>query len=742
MKRACLGTVCVGLGILLLACLMVEAASAIERGLQGRDDILFFCDFESGTWYNEWGLSSSPTGPGGAQTVTLDSDPVRLFEPFDGKAVRAQIRAGQKSSSLDGMDYRFQQQIGYEPEEIYWRHYVRFADDWSPEGQGKLPGFGGTYNRGGWGGKPSDGYNGWSARGWWWYTTGNPPTAAKTGYYVYHVDQPGDYGSNWVWSRPGGDDWLVGWNQWYCVEQYCKMNTPGQNDGILRAWIDGEEVFEKTDIRFRDTTNLKIEKILASSIYFNTPAATWDHLYIDNVVIAKNYIGPAVLSYGDCEWTNPAGGNWTNTANWVGGMVPGGSSTDIATFGNVLTGNATIDRTGANQDMGGLVFNSAAYDYTIGGTGQTMGWVADTQYDLPVTVSSGNHTVNVQWHQWSPGGAAVYDYLVLDVAAGSTLTLHSYDAEGDHNIIYDWQGRIRPGIKKIGAGTAILICDNSDNTGRNYRGDTIVDEGTLLVNNTSGWGLSAVSTVQVNNGGTLGGSGFIGQAGWPGVVNVHSGGTIAPGSSVGTLTLNNGLTLYDGSNLNFELGTTSDLLRVTGGTFTVIGTGGVNVSVADSGGLVAGNTYDLIDWNGATTSGVEVDDFQMAAGTYAGSSFAISDNILQLTVVPEPGTIMILLSGSVGLLVLGRQVPGSRVRGTRHLSPRAIGFRARRALAECPVQSGLQFGDERRIAQRPARPEVAGRWGGSWGGSGDTHNRYGGSSGDRQFQGQRVADGG
>ena len=28
-------------------------------------------------------------------------------------------------------------------------------------------------------------------------------------------------------------------NRWYCVEQYAKMNTPTQNDGVLRVWVDG-----------------------------------------------------------------------------------------------------------------------------------------------------------------------------------------------------------------------------------------------------------------------------------------------------------------------------------------------------------------------------------------------------------------------------------------------------------------------------------------------------------------------
>ena len=71
------------------------------------------------------------------------------------------------------------------------------------------------------------------------------------------------------------------------------MNTPGANDGILRAWVDGEPAFEKTDIRMRDVDTLKIEAVWLNVYLGGTWSAKSDHhLYIDNVVISNNYIGP------------------------------------------------------------------------------------------------------------------------------------------------------------------------------------------------------------------------------------------------------------------------------------------------------------------------------------------------------------------------------------------------------------------------------------------------------------------
>lgn len=61
------------------------------------------------------------------------------------------------------LSYRFRRQLGYEPEEIYFRYCLRLTDDWNPRRGGKLPGISGTYGRAGWGGRPVDGTDGWSA---------------------------------------------------------------------------------------------------------------------------------------------------------------------------------------------------------------------------------------------------------------------------------------------------------------------------------------------------------------------------------------------------------------------------------------------------------------------------------------------------------------------------------------------------------------------------------------------------
>lgn len=71
------------------------------------------------------------------------------------------------------------------------------------------------------------------------------------------------------------------------------MNTPMVNEGILRAWVDGRLAWEKTDLRFRDVTSLRVEEVWMNVYHGGTAVSPYDqHLYVDNLVIASSYIGP------------------------------------------------------------------------------------------------------------------------------------------------------------------------------------------------------------------------------------------------------------------------------------------------------------------------------------------------------------------------------------------------------------------------------------------------------------------
>jgi hypothetical protein len=243
--------------------------------------VIFECDFGSDAWAGQWGLSEPPQ-----RVQVVDADPERKFQPLHGRALRVHVEQGGHYGL--SLTFPFRKRIGYEPEEVYFRYYLRFADDWAPRRGGKLPGFGGTYGRAGWGGRPVDGTDGWSSRGLF---RGQQDGRTPIGFYCYHMDMKGRYGSDWVWDRE--ERGLLENNRWYCIEQYVKLNTPGQPDGILRGWVDGGLAFEKTDVRFRSVDRLKIEAVWINVYLGGTWTAEQDHhLYLDEVVISKQPIGP------------------------------------------------------------------------------------------------------------------------------------------------------------------------------------------------------------------------------------------------------------------------------------------------------------------------------------------------------------------------------------------------------------------------------------------------------------------
>ncbi|MEZ6190827.1 MAG: autotransporter-associated beta strand repeat-containing protein [Phycisphaerales bacterium] len=184
------------------------------------------------------------------------------------------------------------------------------------------------------------------------------------------------------------------------------------------------------------------------------------------------------------------------------------------------------------------------------------------------------------------------------------------------------------GFNKIGGGSLTLTNAN------NFNGGVRVNAGTLLANNTTG-SATGSGTVTVNDGATLAGIGSI-----AGGVTANSGSTVAPGASLGILTVG-GLTLNGGSMFAVGLigdggvaGTDFDLLDVTGNaslggslsielfnaflpdasdTFTVLNANtlsGAFENVADGGRLLVegGEGSFLVSYDG-TTNAVLLSDF-------------------------------------------------------------------------------------------------------------------------------------
>ncbi len=318
-----------------------------------------------------------------------------------------------------------------------------------------------------------------------------------------------------------------------------------------------------------------------------------------------------------------AGTAWNNVLNWNGGVLKflgaGGNGGALTNYlGNTDTVNvgangAIVDSNGISATItqnllggaGGLEKRGAGV-LTLAGSGSTFAG--------PVTIKAGTLAVTTAGN----GGAASSLGASSNAAAnlvfdGGSLGYSGATAAGtDRNFtinagktaafdvstagaVFTVSGISNPtadGLSKSGAGILNL-------TGTQiYTGPTAVNGGVLRVNG----GLDAASAVTVANTAGLGGTGPVN-----GTVTVQSGGKLAPGNSVGTLTVN-ALDLNTGSALEYEFsagGATNDQtvvasaggLALNGGVMTLLQEN-TSTPFSDNG------TYNLIDYSGTYTGAI------------------------------------------------------------------------------------------------------------------------------------------
>lgn len=174
------------------------------------------------------------------------------------------------------------------------------------------------------------------------------------------------------------------------------------------------------------------------------------------------------------------------------------------------------------------------------------------------------------------------------IAGTNTLTVNTTGSSSYAGVLRNGSAGTLA-LTKSGVGSLNLSGSNT------YSGATTVSAGTLKANNASG-SATGSGSVSIANSATLGGAGTI-----SGTVSLASGGIIAPGNSVGTLTVGS-LTAASGSIFNFEFNstpandrinvTTSDGLTLNGGGFNLYSEGTLN------GWTTTGN-YNLIQYAGA-----------------------------------------------------------------------------------------------------------------------------------------------
>jgi|GEM_PF-4149392 len=314
-----------------------------------------------------------------------------------------------------------------------------------------------------------------------------------------------------------------------------------------------------------------------------------------------------------------------NNVNWNGNVSTQGASTTngiTLRLGNANALGSSLGYTtiapNSTLDLNGITLANAE-PLTIGGTGPLAFATALTNESATSAVFSGPITLTANTSMGSTGGG--------NFTLSGTIT-------GAFGI-----------TKGLGPSQALILSGNSAST---YTGPTSVTSGFLSVS-----GSIAGSAVTASGAGTLTGSGTTGA------ITITTGGTLAPGAGIGTLTANGGLSITGTGTLSAEINTTTltaDLLNASGG-LTLDPANTATLLLTDFGGnaMPLGSVLTLIDYNGAWNGGIfagHPDDSTFNLGV---NQFRISydgaggDTAVTLTAVPEPAAALVLLSG-VGIL--------------------------------------------------------------------------------------------
>lgn len=157
----------------------------------------------------------------------------------------------------------------------------------------------------------ADGYNKFLVSYEAWRDNAATANPGQLNAYIYHPDQrdiwgdhffptgtvlpfsstPFNFGPEFV-ARPDVTPVL---GRWYCYELMVQANTPGQRDGRVAFWLDGQLIADFPNLRLRETTALKVYRFTIDLHVFSNNLALARKWY-DNVVAATSYIGPMVSS--------------------------------------------------------------------------------------------------------------------------------------------------------------------------------------------------------------------------------------------------------------------------------------------------------------------------------------------------------------------------------------------------------------------------------------------------------------
>jgi fibronectin-binding autotransporter adhesin len=322
---------------------------------------------------------------------------------------------------------------------------------------------------------------------------------------------------------------------------------------------------------------------------------------------ANTYSGGTTIGSGTLQLGN-GGSNGSIAGNVVDNGKLAFDRSNAATFGGVVSGsgalaqngNGTLTLTGTNSYSGGTTIGSGTLQLGNGGTtGAIVGNVADNgtlSFDRSDAVTfggmvsgtgslvqNGSGTLVLTGANTYSGGTTIN----AGTLQGDTTSLRGTITDHAALVFNQTVDGLFAGsltgngtLTKTGAGTLLLDGHNA------FAGNTTVQAGTLEVGDAATPSAFLGGNVQVNAGGTLRGHGSIGG-------NVVNDGTMWPGGSIGTLTIQGNYTQNADGTLTIDtLPNGQASLLAVGGKATILG--GSAVVLAQAGNWAPRTSYTIL----------------------------------------------------------------------------------------------------------------------------------------------------
>jgi len=329
---------------------------------------------------------------------------------------------------------------------------------------------------------------------------------------------------------------------------------------------------------------------------------------VDNWYLAVNHSDDTTISAP----ISGSGGLLKSGANVL--TVTGNNTFDGTFGGGAPLGTGAPGATGVRIDAGTLAVGSDTALGTAIVRNNANGVVLRSADAATRTISNTFDLANDFVLGSATTGDLVINGTVNSGNAAKTLTINN-NVTTINGVISG--GAVNNNITKAGPGTLVL---NAVNT---YGKPTVVNAGMLVVN-----GVIGSNTVTVANNGSLSGTGMI-----TGPLIVQAGGTLSPGSSIGTLTVSNSLSLA-GTNIMEVNATalTSDLiLGLTNVTY-----GGVLKIVNISGAFAPNQSFKLFDSAAYTGAFASINPATPGAGLAWDTTSLVVDGTLKVVSAATP----------------------------------------------------------------------------------------------------------